>query len=93
MPIYTYLCGSCGREVDKFRSLHERLTPLVCECGGDMSFTLSVRPKIRDLYPFVDEHMDSRPIRIESLKHYRQELSKRNLIETGRRRGTKGQWI
>ena len=93
MPIYTYLCGSCGKETDKFRSLHKRLLPTFCICGGKATFTLSVRSKIRNIYPFVDNYMGPKPVQIESLKHYRQELSKRNLVETGRRRGMKGQWI
>ena len=93
MPIYVYKCDSCGREYEKYKSLEKRLIKVVCDCGQLASFILSTKPKGKDLYPFVDEYMDSKPVRIESLKHYRQELSKRNLVETGRRKGMKGQWI
>jgi putative FmdB family regulatory protein len=93
MPIYTYKCKFCGREYEKFRSLSKRLVGHVCDCGQIASFILSAKSKIRDLYPFIDEYMDAKPVQIESLKHYRRELSKRNLQETGRRRGMKGQWV
>ena len=93
MPIYAYRCESCGKEYEKYRILSKRLVKIVCDCGQLASFILSTKPKIRNLYPFVDEYMDKKPVQIESLKHYRQELSKRNLVETGRRRGMKGQWV
>lgn len=93
MPIYTYKCAACGKEYDRFRSLSKRLIKVVCDCGQLASFVISTRPKRPSLYPFMDEYMDKTPVQINSLKHYRQELAKRNLQETGRRRGMKGQWI
>lgn len=34
MPIYAYKCRECGKEFDKFRSIHDSDTDVACpECG------------------------------------------------------------
>jgi putative FmdB family regulatory protein len=94
MPIYSYLCKDCKEESEEYRQVRDRLRAANCkDCGGRAEFVLSAKAKSRELYPFVDEYMDSRPVKIRSLKHYRQELSKRGKQESGRRPGMKGQWV
>ena len=94
MPIYVYECEVCGSQQERYCSIAERDQVVRCKvCNFDSRFVLSFGPKNQATYPFIDNYMDSRPVQIESLGHYRKELKKRNLVETGRRRGTKGQWI
>lgn len=94
MPIYVYECELCGAQQERYCLLIERDQMVPCKvCNSDSRFILSFGPKNRAVYPFVDNYMDTKPVKIESLGHYRKELKKRNLIETGRRRGMKGQWV
>lgn len=37
MPIYDFLCASCGRTSAEFRSVNERDTSPECKCGTPMT--------------------------------------------------------
>jgi len=94
MPIYSYLCKDCKNESEEFRALSDRLRPAICnDCKGEAGFILSSKAKSQVSYPFIDEYMDAKPVKIESLKHYRKELSKRGKQECGCRSGMPGRWI
>lgn len=93
MPIYSYRCDRCRNEIEEYRQLKDRERVLYCTCGGSFRPFLSFTPKTGPGYPFVDNFMDHKPVVIESLSHYRKELKKRGLQETGVKRGHKGQWI
>ena len=94
MPIYDYKCNLCKREVEEYRGLSERLQIRRCaKCGGELFFILAAKPKGRDIYPYLDEMIDHKPILIESRGHYLKELKSRGLSERPRGRGNKGQWV
>lgn len=93
MPIYVYRCSKCGREDEEFRKVKERDKASLCLCGGPLRTIMAFTSKSGPGYPFIDNYMDHRPVEITSLSHYRKELKKRGLQETGVRRGHKGQWI
>ncbi len=93
MPIYNYKCSCCNQETEEIRSIRERLQFRRCDCGGELRFILAVKPKLRDLYPYVEENMDHVPVTITSKKHREMELKKRGLQEGTKKPGMKGQWI
>jgi putative FmdB family regulatory protein len=95
MPIYEYTCMNCEHEQEEYKKVSERLTGPICSvCGHRMTFTLSMGPKPTDhLYPRMVENFGREPVRVNSLKHYREEQKKRGLVDNGRPRGVKGQWV
>jgi putative FmdB family regulatory protein len=93
VPIYSYHCCICDRVEDALRPVKDYDKPLDCSCGAEMHHVLSFSNVKGPNYPFIDNYMDARPIEIQSLKHYRKELRKRNLQECGRGKGNKGQWV
>ncbi len=93
MPVYDYKCNSCNQEAEEIRSISERLQFRRCACGGELQFILAVKPKMRDLYPYVEENMDHGPVIITSKRHREAELKKRGLQERAKKPGMKGQWI
>ena len=43
MPLYVYVCGTCGNRVEKLRGFAERLEPASCsDCGAEARFALSL---------------------------------------------------
>lgn len=34
MPLYEYICGTCGERYEELRSLGARDTSIDCKCGG-----------------------------------------------------------
>lgn len=59
MPLYSYTCDSCGRQIDAFRPIDDRNRPENCECGGvatKVAFpkSQSINP---DLEPYYDESL------------------------------------
>jgi hypothetical protein len=54
---------------------------------------LAVKPKLRELYPYIEENMGHVPVLITSKSHREAELKKRGLSEKGKKPGMKGQWI
>ena len=59
-----------------------------------MEFILSLGPKPTDhLYPYFEENFDHKPVEVKSLRHYRQEQKKRGLVDGGKPKGVKGQWV
>lgn len=94
MPIYSYNCNYCNQETEELRPISKRLQFSRCEyCGGELRFILAVKPKMRELYPYVEENMDHGPVIITSKRHREAELKKRGLSERGKKPGVKGQWI
>jgi putative FmdB family regulatory protein len=95
MPIYDYTCMTCEHTQEEYRKMNERMVGPICEkCGHRTTFTLSFGPKPTDhLYPRVVENFDNKPVVVTSLKHYRQEQKKRGLVDNGKPRGVKGQWV
>jgi len=93
MPIYTYECNNCHKLIEEYRKVNDYNKQKPCQCGGTLQFTIAPPAKPVNIYPFVDEYMDSQPVVIHSLSHYRKELKKRGLQETGAGKGNKGQWV
>ena len=95
MPIYDFSCTICGNTQESIRSIADRFQGPVCEqCGGLMEYQLSAPPKPTDhLYPYLEENFDHKPVEIKSLRHYRREQKRRGLVDNGRPRGVKGQWV
>jgi len=47
MPIYEYVCRSCGGRFERIRPMNERLTPPSCGCGSSQtSLALSVPGRV-----------------------------------------------
>jgi putative FmdB family regulatory protein len=95
MPLYEYRCTRCGHMQESYRKLHERLVAGTCEKCGDLAvFVISPGPKPTDhLYPRMVENFEHNPVQVNSLKHYYSEQKRRGLVDGGRPRGVKGQWI
>jgi putative FmdB family regulatory protein len=95
MPIYDYTCMNCENTQEEYKRVSERLNGPICsKCGHVMTFTLSPGPKPTDhLYPRMVENFGPKPVEVRSLKHYREEQRKRGLVDNGRPRGVKGQWV
>ena len=94
MPIYSYECAHCGEVVEEYRTLAHRLIATSCqECGSDATFTLSISERRGPSYPYMEENFEHKPVQINSLKHYYAEQKKRGLVDGGRPRGVKGQWM
>lgn len=95
MPIYSYKCNYCNQESEELRPISKRLQFQRCpDCGaGELRFILAVKPKLRDLYPYVEYNMDHEPVTITSKSHREAELKKRGLVEKAKKPGMKGQWI
>lgn len=93
MPIYVYKCDKCDKIVEEYRQVKDYNMQKSCQCGGTLKHTIVSHAKPASIYPFVDEYMDHEPVVIYSLSHYRKELKKRGLQETGAGRGNKGQWV
>lgn len=95
IPIYNYICSYCNQETEELRPISARLQFARCpDCGaGELQFILAVKPKLRDLYPYVEFNMDHEPVTITSKKHREAELKKRGLREAPKKPGMKGQWI
>ena len=93
MPIYTYRCDKCNNQIDEYRKVADYDKPKPCPCGGTLQLAIVPTARPVNIYPFVDEYMDSKPIVIHSLSHYRKELKKRGLQEVGAGKGNKGQWV
>ena len=93
MPIYSYKCNKCEKEIEEYRKMETRLIENSCACGGSYVFQLTFSKKMDGHYPFIDTMMDHNPVEITSLSHYRRELKKRGLSEKGKKRGNPGQWV
>lgn len=94
MPIYSYSCMACENEQEEYNQIKDRFDGPICKkCGYRMIFTLSFSKRRGPSYPYIDAHMDHKPVEITSLSHRRKELKKRGLQETGRKVGGHGQWI
>jgi len=95
MPLYQYTCFNCGTEKEELRKVAEIYDGPQCpKCCNKMTFTLSPGPKPTDhLYPFMEENFEHNPVKINSLKHYYSEQKKRGLVDNGKPRGVKGQWV
>jgi putative FmdB family regulatory protein len=95
MPIYDYTCLNCENKMEEYKKISERLDGPICtKCGHKTIFTLSPGPKPTDhLYPRVVENLGHEPVVVNSLKHYREEQKKRGLVDNGKPRGVKGQWV
>lgn len=43
MPLYVYVCRTCGSQFERLRTFAERLEPSVCpECNSEAQFALSL---------------------------------------------------
>jgi putative FmdB family regulatory protein len=95
IPIYEYKCFQCEYIREEYRKVKDRLNESVCiHCGSHAVFVISPGPKPTDhLYPRMVENFAHNPVRVNSLKHYREEQKKRGLVDNGKPRGVRGQWI
>lgn len=93
MPIYTYCCSKCKKIEEAYRPVTDFAKPLDCSCGAKARHIIDFSKRLGPSYPFIDNYMDAKPVKIESLSHYRKELKKRNLQEASRGKGNKGQWV
>jgi putative FmdB family regulatory protein len=78
VPMYRYKCSKCDMEFEAFRHIDKR-NEVACEkCGGPVEMIVSANVTI--FKPFWHEHIDTKPIYIESKKQLFAECEKRNLI-------------
>jgi putative FmdB family regulatory protein len=43
MPLFVYVCRTCGSSIERLRTFAERLEPATCpECSSEASFALSL---------------------------------------------------
>jgi hypothetical protein len=79
LPLYDYFCGTCGRtEKDVFHKMDEDKAPRCC--GDKMTKDLSECNKKDWFVPHWNEHIDHKPIYVESKEHYRKLCKERGLV-------------
>lgn len=97
MPMYEYECPRCGHNSEALRSVSNREAGPFCRTckeATQMRLVISVGPKPTDhLYPRLEHNFENTPVEIRSLKHFREEQKKRGLVDNGKPRGVRGQWV
>lgn len=79
MPIYSYICESCGRTEDIYRKVEERNCGP--ECHGPMKKLMGGHKIIKDLEPYLDADMTDKPVWVKSKKHRKQLMKKHDVYE------------
>ena len=69
-PLYDLRCGCGLEEIDVLLGINEEHK---CKCGETMRRVLGNYAVIRDLKPYLDENLTSKPVLVKSKKH-RKEL-------------------
>ena len=92
MPVYDYTCMFDETTQEALRSIDKRFDGPFCpKCGNRMTFTLTAPPKPTDhLYPYYHENVGAE---VKSLRHLRQVQKEKGLVDGGKPRGVKGQWV
>ena len=97
MPVYDYECPHCGHKAEALKRVNDMDAGPFCKvCANDtqMRLIISSGPKPTDhLYPRLEHNFEANPVEIKSLRHFREEQKKRGLVDNGKPRGVKGQWV
>ncbi len=78
MPLYEYKCKECGHRFDELLEKMEDKMPCE-ECGSDAVIQFS-SIAVHIWEPKVFEHIDTKPMLIESKKQLKKECEKRGLV-------------
>lgn len=78
MPLYEYECRVCGKRFEKVVPLSER--ERVRHCGKRAKLLVPSRFAAHVWKPTWFEHLDTKPILIESKRQLKEECEKRGLI-------------
>jgi hypothetical protein len=79
MPLYDYYC-KCGKtQRDVFHKMEDKVV-VRCECGKKMVKDLGNCNKKDWFRPHWNEHIDHKPIYVESKEHYRKLCKERGLV-------------
>lgn len=80
MPLYDYWCDGCKKSFEIFKKLDQHGRKEYCpECKGEMSQDLSNHTKRDWFREHWNEHLDSKPIFVESKEHYKRLCKERGL--------------
>lgn len=80
MPLYKYVCQTCGRDQELFRSVAERHATVVCPTCRSLCQKALVAPLVRTFEPYFDEGLGSD---VYSESDRRQLMRERGVIEAG----------
>jgi putative FmdB family regulatory protein len=81
--LYDYKCTKCKYEFDAISSVEARHTSVCPKCGsvGNLVMTFNKQgAHVHVFKPYIDEHIDKHPVKIESLKQ-RKDLMKKNGLQ------------
>jgi putative FmdB family regulatory protein len=82
MPIYQMRCRACLNEFEELRRVKEIDAEIACpSCGMTQAPLRLISPTNKGfiLKPYWNQHIDKKPIFIESKQHLKKELRKRGL--------------
>lgn len=95
MPLFDFECEKCGKATEHVVFGNEEV---ICECGNRMKKLFSAPSKKYDMgdnkYPYVEENICDKPIKLESSSH-RKQILKQHGLEDGYKvaKGMPGQWV
>lgn len=83
MPLYEYFCKECNKKTEEVFSYDEYKSSVQCwRCGGEAVRDFSKSSFSLQLFkPYVDEHMLSEPVLIESKSQKKRLLKEHGLAE------------
>ena len=81
MPIYTYQCSKCGKEIEEVRKMKDHALEKPCECGGVFKQVMSWTYIAEDFEPYIDENLGPDPIYVKSKRHRRELMARAGLVE------------
>lgn len=70
MPTYQWHCVVCKKDEEIFMKLAEFKKPICCD--GEMRQVLGNYSVVKDLQPYLDENLTSKPVYVKSKQHRRQ---------------------
>jgi hypothetical protein len=78
MPNYDFFCEICKKEQEVFMKISEYQAPECC--NSKMKQRIGNYSVIRDIEPYMDQHLGTEPIWVKSKKH-REKLMKEHGVQ------------
>lgn len=80
MPVYEYVCKTCGKKAEKFNRVADHKNGPIC-CDVVMRQILSVPFIHGDFQPYVDHNLTEKPIVVKSKQHRKALMKEHNVTE------------
>lgn len=95
MPIYSYKCTECEKEIEKIFSIDEKPGLIECpDCGWPAKSIISYTVNRKEWNSYVDDNLGDEPVLVESREHRRELMKKAGLRDQYHHKpGMPGQWV